>query len=240
MVSCPRSQWSGSIAPIMGSQSRKDKHGPFFFRDDLAYVSILARGIGQSAFTRKFWLAVAVAILLPSIGMTAYARLQTAHVLREANAGNIAAQIKAAEKYADGSIVRQDASQSFEWYLKAAEQGDAWAQVMVGKSLAEGIGVEPDQYGAFRWHMHAAQRGYAVAMVSVARAYYEGIGVEKDHFEFAKWILIAASRGRFIEGRNEASAIDRYSEDLVMWFGELDESVVEEGKRRAEDWAPQE
>lgn len=112
--------------------------------------------------------------------------------------------------------------------------------MMVGKSLAEGIGVEPDQDEAFRWHMHVAQRGYAIAMVSVARAYYEGIVVEKDHAEFAKWILIAASRGRFIEGRNEASLIDRYSEDLVMWFGELDESVIEEAKSRAEDWAPEE
>jgi TPR repeat protein len=114
------------------------------------------------------------------------------HLLKRAEAGYLAEQMKLAHAFQVGSGVALDASQAAYWMLKAANQGDPGAQTDLGFAYFNGIGVEADPNAAFRWFQRAALTNYPPAENDLAVLMIKGIGVQQDPVAGARWMRKAA------------------------------------------------
>ena len=189
-------------------------------------------------FARRHWKGLIVAFVLlvtPSFGIPLIQRLEAVRTLKEADAGSLEAQFRAGEKYAKGPGVPQDDYEAFAWYLIAARRGHIVAQLRVADSYWDGRGVRTDKTEAFRWHMIVASRGHSSGMIAVSMMYHFGIGVAENQVEFVKWTWLVDQKadGVVFFGDDWVTAAFR-----VHWFKELDDAMIEEGKRRAADWKP--
>jgi TPR repeat protein len=116
-------------------------------------------------------------------------------ILVKAKAGDMVAQIQAAEMYSSGKGVAKDSKEALAWYQKAAEQGSADAQLSLGKLYVSGQGVPKNSVEAAKWFLLAAQQGRAVAQIQMARMHLAGAGVMKDYVEAYKWAKLAGAQG---------------------------------------------
>ena len=105
-------------------------------------------------------------------GEDAYDRGDFASALEEwrplADQGDVFAQEKLGDIYANGRGVPQDYARAMKWYRLAAEQGDAFAQVDLGSMYFDGLGVAQDREEAMKWFRLAADQGDAYALEKLA------------------------------------------------------------------------
>lgn len=136
-----------------------------------------------------------------------------AALLAKANAGDAAAEVKAADAYAAGSGAPRDArqlaadyKQAAFWYGKAAAQGNTAAQIHLADLYRDGRGVARDMAQAAAWYRKAAELGDAGAQGTLGILYSVGMGVPHDDVEAYFWLDLAAgapgpSQARFMTNR---------------------------------------
>jgi TPR repeat protein len=83
---------------------------------------------------------------------------------RAAEQGVSLAQIKLANKYAQGVGVAADQQAAFFWFKQAALSGHAFAQHNLGVMYTLGQGVEADVVKAYAWTELAAEQGLSSAI----------------------------------------------------------------------------
>ena len=76
-----------------------------------------------------------------------------------AELGNVQAQMKLAEFYANGKYVKKNKKQRFNWLLHAANNDLTEAQEQVAECLEKGYGVKKNNPKAYYWYKRAAEQG---------------------------------------------------------------------------------
>jgi hypothetical protein len=136
-----------------------------------------------------------------------------AALLTKANAGDAAAEVKAADAYAAGNGAPRDTrqlaadyKQAAFWYGKAAAQGNTAAQIHLADLYRDGRGVARDMAQAAVWYRKAAELGDAGAQGTLGILYSVGMGVPRDDVEAYFWLDLAAgvpgpNQARFVTNR---------------------------------------
>ena len=121
-------------------------------------------------------------------------------LLAKATAGDVAAEVQAADAYAAGNGTPRDArqraadyAQAALWYRKAADLGYIPAQIHLAELYRDGRGVARDMAQAVTWYRKAADKGDAGAQGSLGLLYSVGMGVQQDYIEAYYWLSLAAA-----------------------------------------------
>jgi TPR repeat protein len=120
---------------------------------------------------------------------------ELATVKKQAEAGDVKAQVQLGLAYASGDGVEADGKQAVKWFRKAADREDAAGEYYLGELYATGRGVPVDYSEALKWLRKAAEQGEPHAQYNLAAIYTQGLGVDKDDYEAAKWMRKAADQG---------------------------------------------
>ena len=112
-----------------------------------------------------------------------------------ANQGDLRAQYRLAQMYAEGVGVRQNDQSALHWYRQAAEQGSIIARFELALMYSLGRGVPHDDSRAAYWYGLLAEDGSLTAQYLLAGMYEEGRGVGKDLHFALHWYRRAADRG---------------------------------------------
>jgi hypothetical protein len=112
---------------------------------------------------------------------------------QQITAGN--RQFALALRYENGTGVKRNLPQAFNWYLRAAKQGNAKAQFNLASLYENGEGITRNIPQAMHWYNAAAQNGDANAQLNLGNRYAKGILVAKNINEAAKWYKRAADQG---------------------------------------------
>jgi TPR repeat protein len=105
--------------------------------------------------------------------------------------GNIIAQYRLGNMYAEGKGVARDGKAALMWFQRAAEKGDAGSQYNVGVSYASGAGTTQNDAEAAKWFRRAADQGMAFAQLNLGLLYAAGRGVPQDNVEAMTWLQLA-------------------------------------------------
>ena len=116
-------------------------------------------------------------------------------LLREAKAGNPAAEFEVGARLADGKGVPRDPKTAAKFWTRAAMRGLAPAQYRLGTAYEKGVGVPADIAQAKHWYLRAAERGNVRAMHNLGVLIAEGNGGEPDYAGAAQWFRKAADLG---------------------------------------------
>ncbi len=172
-----------------------DMHGDLRNRNCRSGGSI---GCANKVALSFFLLQASLAALLGTLpGNTvaqgaADAAVDTAAYLRQAEAGDIAAQAYIGYLYYKGEHLPQDYALAQRWLQAAALHGSADAQYNLGLVHAHGHGTAPDLQQAAQWYRQAAEQGHAPAQYKLALSYYYGDGQAQDLSQAAHWFDAAA------------------------------------------------
>ncbi len=120
---------------------------------------------------------------------------ELAKTLKQARAGDRAAQRELGQRYYGGDGVPRDFAQAAQWWQKSATSGDDQAQVLLAVLLFKGEGVEQDRAQAVRWWRTAAANGNADAQATLGWLYFNGVGVTRDRVLGYAWTNLAAGSG---------------------------------------------
>jgi hypothetical protein len=144
------------------------------------------------------FLALTFYSALPQAPVTAPTAIDPA-LLAKANAGDVAAELKAADAYAAGNGAQRDArqlaadyKQAAFFYRKAADQGSTVGQIHLADLYRDGRGVPRDIAQAAIWYRKAAELGDAGAQGTLGILYSVGTGVTQDYLEAYFWLDLAA------------------------------------------------
>ncbi|HXR38724.1 MAG TPA: tetratricopeptide repeat protein [Terracidiphilus sp.] len=131
-------------------------------------------------------------------------------LLAKANAGDLAAELKAADAYAAGNGAPRDPrqlaadyQQAALFYRKAAGQGSIPAQIHLADLYRDGRGVTRDTAQAAAWYRKAAEQGDPGAQGTLGILYSVGMGVTRDDVEAYFWLDLATA----VPGPNQARYI---------------------------------
>ncbi len=127
--------------------------------------------------------------------MTEITEIEFNIALQAAEKGDSTEQIRVADCYRDGIIVKKDKTLAFEWYLRSALQGNAKGEVLVGVCFEGGIGVEKNTAKAFEWYLKSAEQGFRRGAYEVGRCYSRGKGIGKNEAKAFEWFLQSAEQG---------------------------------------------
>lgn len=124
--------------------------------------------------------------------------IEKAYKLYELSAyeGNVSAQLKMAEKFAQG--IDEDApddQKAFSYYKLAAENGKREAQYQLGVCYAVGLGTEMDHEKAFKCYKDAAKSQCDYAYLALGHCYRLGHGVDSDMTMAVKYFKKSAKKG---------------------------------------------
>ena len=115
--------------------------------------------------------------------------------LRDAERGDVSAQNKLGEMYANGRGVAQDGALAVEWFRKAADQGNAQAQNNLGDIHGDAWSgrriARRDHARAVNWFRKAAEQGFALAQYNLGEMYRGAY----DHAQAVVWYRRAAEQG---------------------------------------------
>ncbi len=116
-------------------------------------------------------------------------------VLKAAEGGDAAAQVRVAEWYTIGWGVDttglsypERLAEAAKWYRKAAEQGHKHAQWELGHQYETGLGVPKDRSEAMKWYRKAAEQGHGLAK--------HFLEIYLNEVRQAKFALDAAEQGK--------------------------------------------
>ena len=121
---------------------------------------------------------------------TAFARW---HVL--ASQGDLRAQYRLGQMFAQGLGVGRDDKTALRWILGAAEGGLVEARYELALMYSLGRGARKNHARAAYWYGRLAEEGHATAQRLLARMYEEGRGVVKDVPRAVFWYRRAAEQG---------------------------------------------
>ena len=109
-------------------------------------------------------------------------------------------QFSIAHRYENGTGIKKNLPQAFNWYLRSAKQGNAKAQFNLASMYEKGEGVKLNIPQAVHWYTTAAHNGDVNAQLNMGDRYSRGMHVPKNIKEAAKWYKKAADQGD-IRGR---------------------------------------
>ena len=113
-----------------------------------------------------------------------------------AEAGDAAAMLRLADRYADGIGLTEDLPQALRWYEKAATQGNAVATGMQGLLLITGQAGVTDQKKGLALTQQAAKSGDAGAMFTLGQLHAMGMVEGADgQAQARRWWQQAAAAG---------------------------------------------
>lgn len=127
---------------------------------------------------------------------------------RQAQKGNVEAQVELGMMYHTGEGTTQNYTESCKWFGMAARQGNALGQNCLGAIYAEGLGVPGSASKAVMWYRKAAEQGLSQAQGNLGVMYFDGNGVPKDAAEAVKWYRLAAEQGNPVSLNNLGSCYD--------------------------------
>ena len=114
---------------------------------------------------------------------------------KNAEQGNVVAQVRLGDTYADGEGVEQDYAKAMRWYRAAAEQGSGDGRWRLGVMYLFGWGSPKDYAGAVHWFRAAAEQGNPEGQWLLGAMYASGLGVPRDFTEAGRWFRDAAEQG---------------------------------------------
>lgn len=97
--------------------------------------------------------------------------------------------------YAEGSGVRQNAEESFQWFARAADLGLPEAQCQAAAMCHTGSGCPQDSVRAAAWWRSAAEQDEPLAMCCYGLALFRGDGVVRDKLQGFNLLRRAAKLG---------------------------------------------
>jgi TPR repeat protein len=113
----------------------------------------------------------------------------------KAERGDIQAQTRLGQAFAQGDGVGRDYQQAARWYGQAASNGNVQGEVMFGELCQAGQGTRRDLANAARWFTKAAQDGSTAAQYDLGFLYEQGQGVPHDERLAAHWYQLASEGG---------------------------------------------
>ena len=134
--------------------------------------------------------ALAMGVLL-SMSAADMATADMATLTRQAQNGDVAAQLDLADEY----YKRGNHAKAFEWTTKAANQGFADAQFGLGVLYHNGHGVRQDYQKAVEWYTKAANQGHEYAQGILGWMYENGHGVSQDKSTAKRYYRQACDNG---------------------------------------------
>ena len=134
--------------------------------------------------------ALAMGVLL-SVSAADMATADMATLTRQAQNGDVAAQLDLADEY----YKRGNHAKAFEWTTKAANQGFADAQFGLGVLYHNGHGVRQDYQKAVEWYTKAANQGHEYAQGILGWMYENGHGVSQDKSTAKRYYSQACDNG---------------------------------------------
>lgn len=175
-----------------------------------------------SLLNKKFWIAIAVAIVVVVAGIPIVNwvkdqnvpfTLEDARVLGSkyyeegeydkaipylkyaSEHGYVKAQNHLGLCYFMGQGVAKNYDMAIKWFRDAAESGEADAMSNLGVCYSRGMGVSQDENEALKWYREGAELGNMVAQHNLGVLYQHGMGVPKNSDEAIKWYMKAAEQG---------------------------------------------
>ena len=125
-----------------------------------------------------------------------YRKATLAELTPLAEAGDVHAQFRLGEIYAEGKGILQDYVEAVKWYRSAAKAGHIEAQITLGGMYREGEGVTKDYKLAAQWYRLAATiGGDAHAQFFLGIMYGIGQGVSRDNRRAYMWLNLSAAQG---------------------------------------------
>ncbi len=120
-------------------------------------------------------------------------------------------QFALALRYENGTGIKKNLPQAFNWYQRAAKNGNAKAQFNLASLYENGEGTKQNIAQAIHWYTAAANNGDANAQVNLGNRYAEGRNVPKNIREAAKWYKRAADQGNLRGRANLNYLIEDYN-----------------------------
>lgn len=133
-------------------------------------------------------------VFLTAAVVCSFCQDDLAALMQQAKAGDSAAQVAVATRYAFGQGLPRDLGKAQAWFQKAAAQGSADAQYRLGVIYDIGLRNQ-DPVAAIQWYKLAAAQGHRDAEYQLGLACASGRGVKQDGMQAAKWFQQAANRG---------------------------------------------
>jgi TPR repeat protein len=150
-------------------------------------------------------------------------RAKWVQLRRDAEQGNVEAQIKLGDAYST-RYSAADQARATKWYRKAAEQGNAEAQYTLGSRLvnAQGTWQRANYVEGAAWYRKAAEQGHTKAQRSLGDIYAHGLhaadvqGVDKNEAEAEKWYYKADEEYRKVaeeyrKAAEQGNAVAQYN-----------------------------
>jgi len=117
-------------------------------------------------------------------------------VMPAAKTGDAKAQYLVGKIYIEGTGVKKDTKQAYEWFSKSADQGYGASRYELGKMFADGNGVRQNYYTAAKWYRLAATfNNNADAQFRLGELHFNGRGVEHDYGKAIAYYTKAAGQG---------------------------------------------
>ena len=141
-----------------------------------------------------------------------------------ADQGDMRAQYRLAQMYAEGVGVRKDGRTALHRFRQAAEQGSIGARYELALMYSLGRGVSRDLSRAAHWYGLLAADGHITAQYLLAGMYETGNGVTRNMSRALWWYRRAAEQGHVGAQRKLGEAYSRgdgVDQDLVQawaWF----------------------
>ncbi len=117
--------------------------------------------------------------------------------------GHALAAFSLAIMYDEGTGVEKNASEAYDWYLRAADLGNMRAQYNLGYMFKTGSGVvKQDPEKAIKWFTLAAEQGSSRAQNYLGLMYKYGEGTDVNLKVAAQWFSKAAEKGHMFAQNN--------------------------------------
>ncbi len=116
------------------------------------------------------------------------------YLIKAANHGHTASQVKVGEKYLaskDPKVIEEGKN----LILKADFKGNSRAKYLLGYMYQFGIGVEKDKKEALQYYMDASDMDEIDALNKLGWMYYNGDGIKRDVSKFMDFLSKAADNG---------------------------------------------
>jgi len=147
-------------------------------------------------------------------------------LLKEANSGNVTAQVQLADKFFNLAKSQIDLTEAINWYTKAANKGSAYAAYMLSIVYQNGFGVKKSANKSIEWYNKAESRpDSVVSKVLIAKRYLDPNSSMFDEKKALWWMEVAASKHN-LDAQNYLG--DMYSLgigtevkplDALKWYG---------------------
>ena len=121
--------------------------------------------------------------------------------------GNNSAQLKMADYYLYGRIVKKDVNEALRWFSMSDAEITDIDLLTIGNCFEEGDGINEDKEKAVEYYRKAAEKGNTTAQYKLGRCYEYGIGIGIDDTSAKLWYWKASHKNE--DARKRLSAITK-------------------------------